>query len=427
MTDDEIISKWQMEIDAHLETESSEMKRRVERARRSLPDYSIWLHGLGKDEDGARRCSLLARILQPYGFTVRISDVDVVADNVREQVLQKCTTCDCAFIVILSDDASGMALDIANDPVAGKRLAVFYPEDYGTDYVVKSLRDSHRGIIDDHSPFAREQFTNYGSILPIKMVLTAQQRREHHYLSNEIPASIGADVKGTVRSLILLMHGILSQGAWQTTVRHVLSVIPGARVEPLKYELMDVLSFWFPILTRQSRINELERKIRDVIRLYGNVPMSVVAHSFGSFAIAVILRERPDIGLVRLLFCGAVVPRRYRWDQIGNRVKERVLNECGTRDIWPVLAQSSTLGYGATGTFGFGDPRVEDRYHDCGHSAFLHEDFVRKYWVPWFKNGHLVPGLNHSKHPWWILLCSLIRWWGVVIVLASYMAWRHFK
>jgi hypothetical protein len=118
--------------------------------------------------------------------------------------------------------------------------------------------------------------------------------------------------------------------------------------------------------------------------------LSVIAHSFGTYAIGKILKENPDIRLHRLILCGAILPSEFRWDQIPHSVETEIINDCGIRDIWPVLAQSTTFGYGPSGRFGFGAPGVRDRYHDFGHGGFFQEQFVSNFWLPWFRSGNFV-------------------------------------
>jgi pimeloyl-ACP methyl ester carboxylesterase len=132
----------------------------------------------------------------------------------------------------------------------------------------------------------------------------------------------------------------------------------------------------------------VESKIRDALNLhrgqYGEVIF--VGHSFGTYILSRILSEKPDMQADRVLLCGSIVSRTYRWDKLPNR-PEAVLNEVGSRDIWPILANSLTWGYGSTGTFGFQTPGVRDRYHNLAHSDYFKPGFAEDYWVPWIREG----------------------------------------
>jgi hypothetical protein len=106
--------------------------------------------------------------------------------------------------------------------------------------------------------------------------------------------------------------------------------------------------------------------------------------------------------------------------------RDAIINECGIRDVWPVLAQSVTWGYGSTGTFGFGVQNVRDRFHPSGHSAFFDKNFVRDYWLP------AAAGLPFDFSPtdrsdatsprWFTFLRLPLRWAfaaGLVLLLGA--------
>jgi hypothetical protein len=160
-------------------------------------------------------------------------------------------------------------------------------------------------------------------------------------------------------------------------------------------------------------------RIRGTQEKFSGAKLSVIAHSFGTYAIANILKENPDIQLHRLILCGAIVPSEFRWDQIQHRVETEIINDCGISDVWPVLAQSTTFGYGASGRFGFGTPGVRDRYHDFGHGGFFEKQFVRDFWLPWFRNGEFVD----SKAPpraaahWHLLTIFQLKWAAILVLL----------
>src|SRR5207244_3865633 len=105
---------------------------------------------------------------------------------------------------------------------------------------------------------------------------------------------------------------------------------------------------------RQGPVQRVVRELRDLRASHPTARISVVAHSFGTYALVKALEE-PDIRLNRVILCGCIVPEEFRRArheaQLG---ADSILNDCGTHDIWPVLAKSLTWGYGATGTFGFG-------------------------------------------------------------------------
>jgi hypothetical protein len=223
----------------------------------------------------------------------------------------------------------------------------------------------------------------------------------------------------SVNEAVLLIHGIRDFAEWQHIVSSVLAEIPNINICPLKYGRFDAFRFWFPIWTREVPIKKLLWRIRAAQEKFPAVKLSVIAHSFGTYAIANILKENPDIRLHRLILCGAIVPSEFRWDQIQHRVETEIINDCGISDVWPVLAQSTTFGYGASGRFGFGTPGVRDRYHDFGHGGFFEKDFVRDFWLPWFRNGELVDSKvpPRATAPWHLLTIFQLKWVAVLACL----------
>lgn len=215
--------------------------------------------------------------------------------------------------------------------------------------------------------------------------------------------------------IVLLIHGIRTQAEWQERVKRVLGEIDGTVVVPVKYGFFDAVRFWWPYGTRRKILDRVERQLRDAKQVYRNGRISVVAHSFGTYAIGMLLDDKPDLTLHRLVLCGSVLPQDFRWDKIGNQVETRVVNDCALFDIWPVLAKSASWGYGLSGTYGFGGPRVVDRFHAFGHSGFFKPEFPPTFWRPWFEQDELVNGAEPVRRPyWWSLLTLVPLKWAIV-------------
>src|ERR1700736_1241877 len=105
--------------------------------------------------------------------------------------------------------------------------------------------------------------------------------------------------------------------------------------------------------------------------------ISVIAHSFGTFVISHLMAKEFERKFNRVIFCGSVLPYNFEFEQIKGRFTPPILNEVGTRDIWPAIAESLTWGYGSAGTYGFRRPPVRDRWHDgARHGYFLDPDFA---------------------------------------------------
>jgi pimeloyl-ACP methyl ester carboxylesterase len=231
----------------------------------------------------------------------------------------------------------------------------------------------------------------------------------------------------TVTEIVLLVHGIRTFASWQPMVKRVLEEIPHMEVRPIKFGYFDAFRFWCPIGTRNASIDDVRRQIQITRAEHPGARFSVIAHSFGTFAITEILREHPDIKLHRLVLSGSIIPRTYRWDYVRPRLATDIVNDYGTRDIWPVLATCLSWGYGDTGRHGFGRDPIIDRGHDYAHSDFFNEEFVRRFWKPWFLNGTLVPSLWPETAPppsWGLSVLSIIPFqWILTILFASVLIW----
>jgi hypothetical protein len=206
-------------------------------------------------------------------------------------------------------------------------------------------------------------------------------------------------------------------------VKRVLEEVPNTRVVPIKYGYLDAFRFWFPFLTREAPIADLRREIQNAERANPEARVSIIAHSFGTYAVSRILSENPNLKIERLILSGSIVPRSYRWDYVDSRLATDVVNDYGTRDIWPVLAKCLSWGYGDTGRHGFGrGATVRDRGHNYSHSEFFNEQFVRTYWKPWFESNDFVSSPweeSAPPTPWWLSVLSVLplQWFLIALVI----------
>lgn len=220
--------------------------------------------------------------------------------------------------------------------------------------------------------------------------------------------------------VVVLIHGIRTQAEWMAMVQHEIAVDDRIAVLPIKYGFFDSCRFWFPIWTRRQPITRVHTQIRAALQRYRKehleVKLSVIGHSFGTYIIGHLLREHFDLEIYRLILCGSVLPCDYPWEQIQGRFTPNYsVNECGHADIWPVLAQSTSWGYGASGTHGFGNVLIKDRHHAGGHGQYFDRDFVRTHWVPFIHNGIYTASsfeLQAPPTPWWLSVLGILplRW-----------------
>ena len=236
-----------------------------------------------------------------------------------------------------------------------------------------------------------------------------------------------ADVpeNGSGKHLVIVVHGIRDHGEWMNELRPCLEEA-GFTVEVAGYEFVDLLRFLFPFdFFRQRAIDRVWTHIQYAAKLHPDAKhVSVIAHSFGTYIISRILDKEISFNAHRLIFCGSIADARLPLPRLAANFSKPILNEIGTRDIWPVLAQSVTWGYGSVGRLGFKQPGVDDCFHNrFGHGDFLNQEFCRTHWVPFLKEGKVTHAAEPIERvPWWLTLLVVVRLKHVLVLLLAYLA-----
>ena len=232
------------------------------------------------------------------------------------------------------------------------------------------------------------------------------------------------------KQLVAVIHGIRDQGEWMDMVKQVLAD-PDAGVVVELIDLGEYFDGWkFMRGESSGALNEFARKLRLAIRAHSPDVKTVIAHSFGTWLLIRSADEHADLGIDLAILCGSVVPRRHRFERMAARPKI-IVNECGARDVWPIMAEGFAFcraygAYGAGGVWGFRVAGVVDRFHDLGHSGYLQEDFVRSFWKPliarsgdpsWRPEDIEVPPYSSARRttPWGV--SQLARGWSRLLVL----------
>jgi pimeloyl-ACP methyl ester carboxylesterase len=226
--------------------------------------------------------------------------------------------------------------------------------------------------------------------------------------------------------LVILVHGINTRALWMYEIKPALERA-GFSVAATSYGKFGVPRFLLPFRRlRNKAINDVVRDIRTAIELhnkrYGTTPkkMSVISHSFGTYLISRILVDCPEFSWDRIIFCGSVVRDDFSFPKdLLYRFNDPLLNEVGTRDYLPALAESVGWGYGSVGSTGFNRPPVETRWHHgFGHSDFLTERFCNSFWVPFLRGAKPIPADKPANMPLWIrgIIMLPLRWILPIVV-----------
>jgi len=195
----------------------------------------------------------------------------------------------------------------------------------------------------------------------------------------------------------------------------------GFSVAATSYGKFGIPRFLLPFRKLRSKaVRDVIRDIRTAIEVhqkrFGTTPkkMSVISHSFGTYLISRILVDYPEFTWDRIIFCGSVVREDFPFSkEILYRFNDPLLNEVGTKDFLPALAESAGWGYGSVGSTGFNRPPVETRWHHgLGHSDFLTAHFCNSFWIPFLRGAKPISADKPTDLPMWIrgIVIFPLRW-----------------
>jgi uncharacterized protein (TIGR02594 family) len=212
--------------------------------------------------------------------------------------------------------------------------------------------------------------------------------------------------------LVVVVHGIRDRGQWFRIVQDVLEDGTDVRVVPISFGYFDIFRFLVPSPLRRGPIEFVRRELLNVAALAKDEGkrLSVIAHSYGTYAVTKVIEEQRELEIDNLVLCGAIVPRTYDWGASRRQVRSLIVNDYGVKDPWPVVATSVTWGFGDSGTYGFTSTNVDrDRDHDFGHGGFMDATFVETFWKPLLHLGRIVPpdrskGGYPKQPPWFGVL-----------------------
>lgn len=228
---------------------------------------------------------------------------------------------------------------------------------------------------------------------------------------------------GTGPKVVVSLHGIRTKGAWQESLSRLLGQA-GYSYDPWKFGFFRAISMVNPRARREKVNWFLERYSR--LRSETDEPISIVAHSFGSYILAAALRQYPQIKFDRIILCGSIVPVDYDWESVILKRGQAsvVLNQFGRRDIWVRLAEWVVSDAGPSGHQGFKNTvsgRVTQQdFADYTHSQYFYDLNFKENWIPFLRTGRASPQVNlvSGKVNWKFRLVLAIA----LVVLAALAA-----
>jgi pimeloyl-ACP methyl ester carboxylesterase len=363
----------------------------------------------------------LARLLQSNGYTVWWDSELVSGENFTDVILAELEKAQ-AVIVIWS--ANSVKSDwVRSEANRARNRGVLIP-----------VRTPNLAIQDIPPPFDglhTELVTDWRAI---ESALNRLLHKTFLPPPRELPSEVQPihALQGAVQAesnsdhLVVLVHGIRTHALWMSEVKPALEQA-GYVVAPTSYGMYGIFRFISPFRwQRQKAIDRVVKDIRTAIRLQkqntGTDPrrLSVIAHSFGTYVISRILTDHPEFEWYRIIFCGSVVRDDFPFDQVLDRFVSPLLNEVGTKDYWPAIAESAGWGYGSVGSNGFNRPPVETRWHHgFRHSDFLTKQFCDKFWVPFLGGGKPLAADKAINLPGLIRVITFlpIRWLSPIFLI----------
>lgn len=215
---------------------------------------------------------------------------------------------------------------------------------------------------------------------------------------------MGEGIQAGGGHLVILVHGINTRALWMDAIKPALED-EGFLVEGTSYGEYSAVRFLLPFGAGLRR-KALERVVTDInsaISVHHPAQISVISHSFGTFLLSRIIAEHFEFKWCRIIFCGSVVREDFPIEQYTTRFEPPLINEIGTGDYWPALAEAAGWGYGSVGSTGFHRPGIESRWHaGYRHSDFLTKEFAQTFWIPFLKGEKPRRADAAAPLPFWI-------------------------
>jgi hypothetical protein len=190
--------------------------------------------------------------------------------------------------------------------------------------------------------------------------------------------------EGIGRPVVVTIHGIRTSGRWQKDIAPLLAERNCVPIL-LDYGYFNLAQFlWGP--ARVGRVRWLRDRLHEVRSRYPLSPVSVVAHSLGSYLVAGALELDPSLSLETVLFSGSIVRENYPWASLlSSRRVGYLANYVAGSDPWPRVAATLIGDAGASGVRGFTDRHVALFQHHTEayrHSDYFNPSTFEGLWVP---------------------------------------------
>lgn len=200
---------------------------------------------------------------------------------------------------------------------------------------------------------------------------------------------------------VFLLHGIKTRGKWQKDVSPLLSDHDLTPV-PLDFGYFGVRQLVWPWARKKKLQWLLVEYTNECKRLRCESP-SIVAHSFGCYLVASLLKKYSQVHFDRIIFCGSIVHPDYPWADLAERGQVKaVLNQYGGNDFWAWVVQWAVKDAGPSGYSGFGQHAAvvqQQNHSELEHSDYFYDLNYDQNWIP-FLLGRPIPSVTASPDRW---------------------------
>jgi hypothetical protein len=168
---------------------------------------------------------------------------------------------------------------------------------------------------------------------------------------------------------------------------------------PLDFGYFGARQLVWPPARKKRRQWLLEEYEKECARLRCESP-SIVAHSFGCYLVASLLKKYSQVRFNRIIFCGSIVDPGYPWADVAARGQVKsVLNQYGGEDFWAWVVQWAVEDAGPSGYSGFVQPSAivgQQKHPEFEHSDYFYDLNYNQNWIP-FLLGNPLPPVTTSR------------------------------
>lgn len=271
------------------------------------------------------------------------------------------------------------------------------PRDHGRFFLEQTTIDVYFATIEDQNTLSTHQQllsmarNNQGaSVIKIDIanISMDQLQRVDHNISDNSTSLIDLYQP---RGVLVTLHGLLSRAKWNTELAPIVSS-QGWIFAPYVYKsCVDLL---FREQKRKRAVDEFRSWIFDIQMRYKGVPISVIAHSFGTYIIASYLAgfdEDIPVQFQSVILTGSIVHTNYDWKTKYEQSKIiRVRNEIAKNDSWVKRMPDGIIRlskkFGQSGVKGFAqncDILTQHNNKIFDHNNVIKRDVVEQIWLPY--------------------------------------------